>query len=456
MFTGADVSTVTGGALKSGAKRRCTGISTDTRTLRPGELFVPIVGERLDGHAFIEKAMERGACGCLSQPGQSPDVGDRVNVVVPDTLAALGDLAADHLAKLRTRVIGITGSNGKTSTKEMLAVMLGAYGNVTANPGNFNNLIGLPLTAFEVSDANDFAVLEMGMNRPGEIARLTEIAKPSVGLITSIAAAHLEGLISLDGVMWAKGELYCGLADDAVAVVNARDPQVVRAAEGIAAKTITVGSKDVDVAVEGIRRTGVAGFSATVNVRGKRYDLRLRAMGRHDVWNAALAVGALVALGLDPGPGLKALQKQTAGLGGRLTWKFSKAGVNVIDDSYNANPASMRAALTTLAEVAGADRKIAVLGDMLELGDGAPGFHEEIGALAADLDVHTLFVAGRFAADVAAGYLEDSVVVAADAAELVSKVTAMVRPGDWVLVKGSRGMRMERVVHALLPEDHTK
>ncbi len=243
MFTGTELSTICGGTLVSGASRRCTGVSTDSRTLRPGELFVPIVGERLDGHAYIARAVERGACGCLTEPGRESDLGGRVKVEVPDTLRALGDLARDHLKKQGVAVVGITGSNGKTSTKDMLKLMLSAYGKVKANPGNFNNLVGLPLTAFEVAASDDYAVLEMGMNRPGEIARLTEIARPKVGLITSIAAAHLEGLISIDGVTWAKGELFCGLGEDGVAVVNANDPNVVRAAEGIAARQITVGSK---------------------------------------------------------------------------------------------------------------------------------------------------------------------------------------------------------------------
>ncbi len=376
-FTGQEVQAATGGALKRGADRRCTGISTDTRTLKAGDLFVPIIGENYDGHDFVDKAMAAGACGCLGQ--RELDI-DGVMVVVEDTLEALGDLAANHLSQLDSTIVGITGSNGKTTTKDMVATMLAAYGPVHSNPGNFNNLVGLPLTAFDVRSHHEYVVLEMGMNRPGEIARLTEIARPKVGVITSVAAAHLEGLLSIEGVMWAKGELFVGLDEDAVAVVNATDKHVVRAAEGISARTVTVGvGADKDVSVEGSRRTGVAGLKAEVTVRGTgRYELRLRTMARHDVWNAAMAIGVLVALELDPGPGIQALIEHS-GRQNRLAWKVTPSGINVIDDTYNANPASVRAALQTLSEVAGQRRKIAVLGDMLEMGDESPRHHSEIG-----------------------------------------------------------------------------
>lgn len=449
ILTGQQVQSMTGGVLVGGASRKCTGVSTDSRSIKQGELFVPLVGERFDGHDYIQQALECGACGCVSQQGYEVHVGGSVNVVVPDTLHALGELARSHIANLQARVVGITGSNGKTSTKEMAAAALAAYGPVAANRGNLNNLIGLPLTAFDMRPHHRFAVLEMGMSRAGEIARLTEIAQPRVGVITSIAAAHLEGLHSIEGVTWAKGELFAGLGADGVAVINTRDANVCRAAEGISARTVTVGTGDVDVSVEGIRRRGTTGFSATVKIRGGgRYDFRVRALGRHDVWNAALVVGILVALELDPAPGLEALYRRT-GLGSRLHWKVTKSGVNVIDDTYNANPASVRAALETLRDVAGSQRRIAVLGDMLELGPGAAELHEEVGTLASDLGVEALFVAGEFAGDVARGYGEANLVRAGGSDELAPWVVDAAQPGDWVLVKGSRGARMERVVEAL-------
>lgn len=451
-YTGHQLEQITGGILSSGGDRVCTGVSTDSRTTQPGDLFVALVGDRFDGHDFIDTAIARGAAGCLTMPGHPMDLGERVHIVVPETLDAFGEIARAHLGQMPARVVAITGSNGKTTTKEMVAVALGAHGSVVKNRGNFNNLIGLPLTACRVDESHDFAVLEMGMNRPGEIARLTQIAQPDVGVITQVAPAHLEGLVTVDAVTWAKGELFVGLAPTATAVVNTLDANVLRAANGVEARRLTVGSEGCDLNVQGIRRRGVAAFLATLEVGGKRYSMEIRAMAEHDVWNAALALACVHALGLDLEPSLEALRKHTQ-VRGRLCWKVSNSGVNVIDDTYNANPSSMRAALRTLAEVSGDQRRIAVLGDMLEMGTDAAKFHHDVGQMAFDVGVEQLFCAGQFAANMADGYMERGVVLAGDAMTLIPRVVAAVRAGDWVLVKGSRGMRMERVVAALMGEE---
>ena len=448
-LTGKDIAAAIGGRCLSGADRRCTGISTDTRTLGQGNLFVALRGESFDGHAFIHQAIDKGAAGVVVEEGWDGWLQGHIVVEVPDALHALGSLARAHLAPLPAARIAITGSNGKTGTKEMAAFALAAYGAVTRTRGNFNNLVGLPLTAFEVGSTDAFAVFEMGMNRPGEIARLAEIVQPRVGLVTAVAEAHLEGLGSIDAVARAKGELYQALGKDAVAIVNARDAWCVRAAEGTKARVLRVGvGKGADVSVEGIRRTGVAGFAATLHLGGKPFDLRLRALGRHEVWNAALAVAVLDALGLDPAAGIAALERY-AGMPGRLAWRVTAAGVNVIDDAYNANPASMRAALETLAEVGQGARRIAVLGDMRELGGSAAALHERIGQTAAELDTDVLLAVGSYADEVARGF-GDGVVTAGDCADILDTLTKMVRPGDWVLVKGSHSMHMERAVAALL------
>lgn len=447
MLTGQQAAEITGGTLLGGADGVCTGIATDTRKISAGDLFVPLVGERFDGHDFIQRAVESGCCGALVQTGRSIALDQRVHVEVTDTLWALGELARAHLATLGLPVIGITGSNGKTSTKEMMACALSAYGSVLKNHGNHNNLIGLPQTALRADASHDYAVLEMGMSVPGEIERLAEIAAPRVGLITSVASAHLQGVGSIDGVRREKAALFQGLASDGVAVVNARDPQVRRAAEGLAARTITVGGPDSDIRVEGVKRRGVAGITATLHYSGSSYILELRTLARHDIWNAALAVGALAALGLDLLPGLQAL-RDYAGVPGRMAWKVTPDGVNVIDDTYNANPASMRSALQTLGELS-AGRKIAVLGDMLELGDDTAELHEELGQMAADIQVDALFAVGEHAASVAEGFGGKTVCVN-DADEVIEPLKRLVRRGDWVLVKGSRGVRAERVVQALM------
>ncbi len=453
MWTGRQVERITGGRLLAGADRRCTGVSTDTRSLSPGDLFVPIVGERFDGHNFIDRALERQCCGSLVAKDRELDLAGRLHVEVPDTLVALGDLARAHLESLSVQVVGITGSNGKTSTKELVATALSAHGSVTRNPGNFNNLVGLPLSAFEVTEEHDFAVLEMGMNAPGEIARLTEIAQPDVGVITGVAAAHLEGLGSIEGVAAAKAELFDGLSAASVAVVNERDPHVRERAKGIAATKIRVGTGTADVAVASIQRLGVAGLRATVSICGQKYEMSLRALGEHSIWNAAMAMGVVLALDLDPAPALAALHRH-GGVAGRLQWKVGADGVNVIDDTYNANPESTRAALMTLVGVPGQGRRIAVLGDMLELGPDAPALHEEVGSFAAGLELDYLFACGAHRDSILAGFegKPAQVFQAIDAAELIEPLKSLAREDDWILVKGSRGMRMERVV-ANLVED---
>jgi UDP-N-acetylmuramoyl-tripeptide--D-alanyl-D-alanine ligase len=452
-WTGQEVARITGGNLRSGAETTVTGVSTDSRTVQPGQLFVPLVGEHHDGHRFITDAVARGCGGYLAQPGcvVDPEQKTLAQVVVPDTLQALGDLAADHLGRARAATVAITGSNGKTSTKEMLALALGAYGVVAKNPGNHNNLIGLPLAALSVTDECDYVVLEMGMNRPGEIGRLTEIVQPDVGVVTTIAAAHLEGLHTLEGVTWAKGELFAGLSSSACAVVATYDTNIRRIAEGIDARTLTVGENGADVAIEAIRRTGVGGYSAKVSIGEQSYTLRLRTLARHEVWNAALVVGVLAALGLDPAPGIAALAHYQA-VEGRICWRVSPRGVNVIDDTYNANPASMKSALRSLGEVALGARTIAVLGDMLEMGGQAPAYHEEVGRFAAELGVDYLFAVGTFAEAIVRGFGSSDCHEAADCQDVLEPLCSLVEPGDWVLVKGSRGMRMERAVNALALE----
>ena len=448
-WTGHQVRDAMGGVLRSGGEQVCTGVSTDTRTLQSGDLFIALRGEHFDGHAFIDTALERGSCGCVVEAGieVTGSLDTRVFVEVADTLTALGDLAAAYLRGLDTTVIGVTGSNGKTSTKDMIATVLGAYAPVASNYGNFNNRIGLPLSALQVQSNHRYAVFEMGMNEPGEIAKLAAIAEPKVALITSISAAHLEGLGSVDAIRETKAALYRALGPDDVAVVNGRDPQVVRAAEGIAARTIVVGEIDADVTVEGIRRIGVGAQEATIRHGDRIMSLRIRGIGQHNIWNAALAVGVAVALDLNPLPRIEALTSHK-GPKGRLAWVPILDGPNILDDTYNANPESTRAAIRTLVELCDAHTCIAVLGDMLELGESADQLHEEIGQFASDVGVDVLLAMGKYAQHTVRGFGPGGEVVL-DHEAAVARVLSSVGQGDWVLVKGSRGMRMEQVVTAL-------
>ena len=449
MWTGQQIRHITGGVLLGGGDSVCKGVSTDSRTIKSGELFVAIAGEQFNGHQYVKDALGRGCCGCLIHEEVDAVFDKQVQMSVSDTLKALGDLAHAHLQKLALPVIAVTGSNGKTGTKEIIANALSAYGSVARNPGNFNNLIGVPISAFGVDDSHDYAVLEMGMNQPGEIARLAEIAAPKVGLVTSVACAHLEGLGSIEDVARAKGELYQSLDSDSVAVVNQNDSWAASAAVGTKARIVNVGTQsDADVVCHAIRRKGVAGLMATLHIDGKAYDLNLRGLGRHEIWNAALAMGVVVGLGLDPEPALLAIE-QGSSIGGRLQWTVNNVGVNIIDDSYNANPGSTVAALDTLVEVAAGARTIAVLGDMLELGPDAAKMHRDVAYHAADLDVDMLFCADEFSGQMVQAFGSDKVFTVSDCSELLEVLKETVQPGDWVLIKGSRGMRMERAVVAL-------
>ena len=428
-----------------------TGVSTDTRSIGRGQVFAALRGPSFDGHEFMDKAFALGAVACLMAADCDRVVDDgRAYIEVQDTLTSLGDVAAAWLADLPAERIALTGSNGKTSTKEFVGTALSPHGAVHKTAKNHNNLVGVPQTAFGVTVAHRFGVFELGMSVPGEIARLTEIVKPRVALVTSVAPAHLEGVGSLDGVVFEKSRLFAGLTKADVAVVNGFDARV-KTMETAARRVVVGPESGADVVVSRVRRDGVAGFSADVTVAGKHHTLGLRTLARHDVVNAALALGVVHALGLDVGASIDALQKQE-GVSGRMRWVVSKDGVNIIDDTYNANPGSMRAALQALGEVGMASRKIAILGDMRELGAEAARLHAEIGRVAADVEVDALYAVGRHADDYATGFDGGKIVCGDDVPEILPHLSKQLRRGDWVLVKGSRGMRMERVVQALLGE----
>ncbi len=449
-WTASQLAAACKGTLYGPADAKVRAVSSDTRMLdaTSQSLFIGLRGVNFDGDDFASGALRSGAVGVLVHQGRVPELSDtQFAIEVDDTLFALGELAKAHLESLDATVIAITGSNGKTTTKEMTAAALEPYGTVHKNPGNHNNRIGLPLSALNADADVDFIVLELGMNEFGEISRLTEICRPDVGVVVSIGAAHLEGVGTIEGVIRAKGELYLGLQSTAVAVVAADDAYVVKAAAGTGARVVNVGAKADDVRVGTIRRRGIAGLTSSLTVGGSTYELELRSLARHDMRNGALVAGILHALGLDPAQGLRALERHE-GVDGRVDWLVA-SGVNIIDDTYNANPSSVASALRTLGEVAGQDRRIAVLGDMLELGPDASNLHREVGVLAADMGVDILYAVGKHNAEIASGFYGDNVVCANDADEITSHLTSIVRPDDWVLVKGSRGMRMERVVHAL-------
>jgi UDP-N-acetylmuramoyl-tripeptide--D-alanyl-D-alanine ligase len=446
----------TGGALSGGIPSgwAFTRLVTDSRTVVPGDVFVALNGEHFDGNDFIHDAIARGACVVVCSPGREADQEGVAFIEVGDTLRALGDVANAWRNRFDVPVVAITGSNGKTTTKELLrSILATAYGAeaVLANAGNLNNLIGLPLTLLDLGSSHRAAVVEMGMNAPGEIARLTEIARPTVGMVTCVGAAHLEGVGSIEGVAAAKGELFAGLSPDATAVVNLEDSHVVRIAEAFSGRRIGFG-RDGDVRADAIELLAVDRTRFLLHCDEGAASVEIALGGRHNVSNALGAAGCALALGV----GLDAI---VAGLGSakpvpmRLTSERLVNGICVVNDAYNANPSSLKAALAAVAD-AGAERSIVVLGEMLELGPAAAELHEEAGRDAAVLRPALLCVVGEHAGCVrdgaaSAGQHPDDIVVATSHQEAAAAVAARWNAGDLVLVKGSRGAQMEHVVEEL-------
>lgn len=424
-----------------------SGISTDSRTIRPGELFVPLRGARFDGHHYLPLAVANGAAACLSA---EPFKADIPVIVVADTLVALGDIASSWRHFFKLPVVAITGSCGKTTTKEMLAEILTGTGPGLKTAGNYNNLIGLPLTLLRLTARDQWAVVELGMNRRGEISRLTEIAAPDFGVITNIGPGHLEGLGDLEGVARAKGELFVRLLPGSVAVVNVDDERIVSLPVANGVEKISFGLS----ASATVRATELVadetGYRFLLQMGGRQWPVTLHVAGRHNVHNALAAAAVADQLHVS-------VEQIVAGLerfrpaAGRMVWTVCAPGWSLLEDYYNANPMSMSAALSTLAEAGG--RRIAVLGDMLELGNESSFMHHEIGAYAAAC-VDQLVVLGAFAKDIVGGAMSagldaSKIICVTDHREAFEQLCTLLQRGDRVLIKGSRGMQMEKIAELL-------
>ena len=453
-FTLKEIAEATGGSMVGETGAVAAGVSTDSRAVAQGELFVALRGERFDGHDFVAAAAARGVgIFLVDQAWQGAHELPRGTgaVVVPDTLKALGDLASWHRRRFKITVIAITGSNGKTTTKEMLARILTQTGPGLKTEGNLNNLIGLPLTLLRLTGRERWAVLELGMSDFGEIDRLAEIAAPDLGIITNAFPAHLENLGSVEGVARAKGELFLRLKPGGWAVYNVDDPLVSKCPTPAFVNRLTFGLRGAEVSSASIKTLGKKGESFTLRLPNEEQTVLLSAFGRHNVYNALAAAAAAHALGVSAELIRLGLEEFTP-----YDKRFQLeelSGVVLIDDSYNANPASMAAALETLREVREEGRAAAVLGDMLELGAGTEAAHTDLGRLAAGC-VERLYLLGDLGKKVAqgalaAGFAPEAIKVARDHAEISRDLLAWLQPGDCVLVKGSRGMRMELVAQAL-------
>jgi UDP-N-acetylmuramoyl-tripeptide--D-alanyl-D-alanine ligase len=459
-FSTDDVLKATGGTLvRPGRSVPFDGVSTDSRTIAAGSLFVPLAGLRFDGHEYIGQAAGSGAAGVLIQKGREGLLKKLASGVaaisVTDTLAALGDLARFWRSRFTIPVVAITGSSGKTTTKEMAAAIAGREKHLLKNEGNLNNLVGLPLTLFQMNETHEVAILEMGTNRRGEIARLTEIAGPTVGVITNVGPAHLEGLKSLETIREEKGDLFRVMDGRGTAVINLDDEALAPWAGKWKGKKITFAIQaDADVTASRIAHEGEKGTIFSLVMEGVSREILLPVLGFHNVSNALAAAAASRAAGLAFDTicqGLMAFKP----VGGRMeVWRLKNGGY-LVDDTYNANPASMAVALKTLQGLKGECKSTVILGDMLELGIEAEKYHEEIGRIVADTGVSKAYLRGDFTKALAKGAMKrgmkgDQVIIDLNTEETAAQFKACMKTGDWVLVKGSRKMKMEEIVQAIL------
>ncbi len=463
----------TSGTLRQQGETLLLGeISTDTRTLTPGDIFLALRGENFDGHDFVKTAVDKGAA-ALIVSASSAIADHRLAIIrVADTLRAYGELARYRRTQLspQLQVVAITGSSGKTTVKEMAAAIFnlrygGApVGAVLKTEGNLNNLVGLPCTLLQVHAGHRVAVLEMGMNRPGEIRRLTEAADPDIGCINNVQAAHLEGLGTIAGVARAKGELFAAMRPDGIRIVNCDDPRIRALARQFRGRRVAFAVSPAgrrcrpEVRVTRMVSLGEAGMRFTLHIGSWRQRLSVPATGAHNVCNCAAAAAIATAAGVAPEVIAGGLASYSSG-DKRLQIVRLPGGISLLNDSYNANPGSMAAALRTVSTFGNNCRRVAILGDMLELGRGTAEAHRQIGALVAALSLDYLAVTGAQAAVVAdaagaCGMDRERIKVGAGTDEIARWLVELIeqrkiQQGDWVLLKGSRGMRMERVLASL-------
>ncbi|MDD5711293.1 MAG: UDP-N-acetylmuramoyl-tripeptide--D-alanyl-D-alanine ligase [Smithellaceae bacterium] len=458
-LTVADIISATGGTLVRGSTgEHFSGIWTDSRKPFPGGLFIPLIGERFDGHQYLEDVLQAGAAGVLIQEDRKTLI-DRlppgVVIIVTNTLTALGDIAHGWRKRWSIPVVAITGSAGKTTTKEMIVAILSQSRRVLKTEGNLNNLVGLPLTLMGLDGTHEAAVLEMGTNTPGEIGRLAEIASPDIGIITNIGYAHLEGLKTLDAIRDEKGALLEHLGSKGIAVLNRDDEQIRILENRFAGRKITYAvESEADVTAGAISTSpSLTTCFTLVTPRGEA-DVTIPAVGRHSVSDALGAAAVALAMGVEKEDIVSGLSSFASVSGRQQIYRLAN-GSFVIDDSYNANPASVRAALRTLKDLRGNHGATVILGDMLELGDRSWELHEEVGEIIAESSVGMLFLRGEFAQATTSGarrkgLADDAILIDCPAAEIVSRLRNQLRPGDWVLVKGSRRMKMEEIVQAII------
>lgn len=451
LWVAGDMAAAMGGAIHGPVAGEVGGLSIDTRSLKPGEAFFALRGEGRDGHDYVAEALKKGAALAViagdKRPSLAPEGG---YISVDEPLAALNRLAAAARQRSQARLVAVTGSVGKTSTKEALKLVLSASGPTHAAAASFNNHIGVPLTLLRLEPLHRSAVVEMGANRAGDVAELVAIARPSVGLVTNAGDEHLEGFGSLEGVARAEGEMFSALATDGTAVINADDDfaPLWREIAG-ARRVVTFGvAARADVRALAVEQRVDASRGAlefTLKMRGGEARVRLQLLGRHNVINALAAAAAASAAGASLEQCVRGLESVRA-VRGRLDLKVAANGATIIDDSYNANPSSARAAIDVLAD--GGAESWLVLGEMAELGDFAVSSHADIGRYAREHGVRRLFAMGELTRHTVESFGPGAEWFSGIDA-LIARVESELTAGVTLLVKGSRVNRLERAVEAL-------
>lgn len=452
-LTLAQIAEACGGTLIGGNEAKeytVTGVEIDSRRVKAGDLFVAIPGEKVDGHKFIPDVLKKGAY-ALSQ--QSLDV-DGAYILVEDTVTAMKRLARFYRNTLDIKVVGITGSVGKTSTKEMIASVLGTKFRVHKTQGNFNNGIGLPLTIFQIEKEHQVAVLEMGISEFGEMHELADMAQPDIMVITNIGLCHLENLKTRDGILKAKTESFAHLKPDGVVILNGDDDKLSTVEQVAGRKPVFYGIKgrnlcETSVCADAVTEHGLEGMTAEFHTPQGDMEVFIPIPGEHNIYNALAATCVAEQLGLSMDE-IKCGIAAASTISGRTNLIHTK-GMTVIDDCYNANPVSMKASLDVLSKAGG--RKIAVLGDMGELGEDEKRLHYEVGTYAGTLPIDLLFCVGTLSGKLAEGAKKQNPALTvkhyATREEMTEELLATVKEGDAVLVKASHFMEFPKVVAAL-------
>ncbi len=449
-FTLASAVRAMGGAFRGSDRAldsSITYVTSDSRTAGPGALFVAFRGNRVDGHDFMADCLARGAVACVSE--REPGDGETPCVVVDSSLRAEGALAAWHRSRFDIPVIGVTGSVGKTTTKEMIAAVLSAKYDTHKTQKNFNNELGVPQTLLTLGDEHQVSVVEMGISDFGEMRRLTRMVRPTIAVFSVIGDAHLEFLGDRAGVLRAKSEIFEGMDESGLAVLNGDDPLLAACEPGM--RRITYGcSEGCDVRAEDVRDMGENGIRLTIRHPGGTFEARIPAFGGHMVYAALAAAAVGLELGLSG-------DEIARGIGGYHTVGdrarvIHANGLTVVSDCYNANPNSCQAALDSLAGLPG--RRVCVLGDMLELGERSPQLHAQVGAYASNAGIEMIVGCGPLAEQIVEGARNagGEALYFADRAALIDALDGIIRPGDSVLVKASHSMAFEAIVERLTKE----